>query len=109
MFEFSARMLVLAAISFSISLAQQTTATITGTITDQSGAAVPNVTVKATELATNAVRETKTAESGGYILPFLPSGDYSVTATGSGFQAQKVDRITLQVQQTARIDLQLKL
>src|SRR5438128_1558550 len=82
-------------------LAQETTATLLGTATDPSGAVLPNVAIKATNLATNAVRETLSDASGNYTIPFLPSGDYSVTASLTGFQAQKIERLTLQVQQTA--------
>ncbi len=89
--------------------AQQTTATLTGRITDPAGAVIPNISVKATNLATNAARETKTDETGSYNLPFLPAGDYSVTASATGFQTQRLDRITLQVQQTARVDMQLRI
>jgi Carboxypeptidase regulatory-like domain/TonB dependent receptor len=89
-------------------LAQETTATLLGVATDPSGAVLPNVTIRVTNLATNISRETKSDASGSYSLPFLPAGDYSITATVGGFQAQKVDRITLQVQQAARVDFQLK-
>src|SRR5437764_4933527 len=98
-----------AAICCSIVSAQQTTATLIGIITDPAGAAIPNVVVKATNLATNTTRETKTDESGSYTLPFLPAGDYNVTAAAAGFQVQKTDRLTLQVQQVARLNMQLRL
>ena len=88
--------------------AQQTTATLVGTITDVSGAVMPNVVVRATNLSTNAQRDTRTDESGAYTLPFLTAGDYSVTATLPGFQVQKIDKVTLQVQQTARLDFAMK-
>jgi hypothetical protein len=88
--------------------AQETTATLLGNTTDSTGAILPNVTVRAMNLATNTARETKSDASGTYSLPFLPAGDYTVTAALTGFQAQKIDRITLQVQQSARVDFQLK-
>ena len=101
---------VLAVVMFiSSAHAQQTTATLTGTVTDPVGAVVADVTITATNLATNAVRETLTGDTGSYTLPFLPAGDYSVTAVAPGFQKQKIDRITLQVQQTARVDVQLRI
>ena len=109
MFQLLRKAVFLPVLCTVIMLAQQTTATLTGIITDPAGAVIPNVTVKATNLATNAVRETKTAETGSYTLPFLPAGDYSVTASAGGFQTQRIDRITLQVQQTARVDLQLRI
>jgi hypothetical protein len=89
-------------------LAQVTTATLLGTATDPSGAVLPNVAVKATNLATNASRETLSDVSGNFTLPFLTAGDYDVSASLAGFQAQKIKGLTLQVQQTARIDFQFK-
>ena len=88
--------------------AQQTTATLVGTITDNSGALMPNVSVRATNLATSVSRETSTDSSGNFTLPFLPSGTYDVTATSKGFKAQKLSGILLQVQQTVRADFQLQ-
>ncbi|MEJ7608986.1 MAG: TonB-dependent receptor [Bryobacteraceae bacterium] len=87
---------------------QQTTATLVGSATDSSGAILPEVLVRVTNLATNAVREAKTDASGGYSLVFLPAGDYSVASALKGFQASKVESVTLQVQQTARVDFNLK-
>ena len=58
--------------------AQETAATLVGSISDASGAVVPEVLVRATNLATNVSRESKSDGSGNYTLPFLPAGDYSV-------------------------------
>src|SRR5260370_22565017 len=88
--------------------AQETTARWRGVATDPSGAMLPSVPVRVTNLATNTSRETKTDASGASSIPFLPAGDYSIAATLAGFQTQKVDRMTLQVQQSARVDFQLK-
>jgi len=87
--------------------AQETTATLVGAVTDSSGAAVADVAIHATNLDTNVSRDAKTDSAGNYTIPFLPSGEYAVTASIAGFQTQKVDRLTLQVQQTARIDFKL--
>ncbi len=87
--------------------AQQTTATLTGIVTDSSGAPVPNVKVKATSTRTNAVRETTTNEAGSYSLPFLAAGEYNIDTTKEGFQSGKVTGLTLQVGLTARVDVQI--
>ncbi len=98
--------LMLLAAPFPIS-AQETTATLVGAVTDSTGAVVPSVVVRATNLATNTRRETQTDASGNYSIPFLPAGDYTVTATLTGFQTQKAERVTLQIQQVARLDFKL--
>src|SRR5438132_6602727 len=87
---------------------QTTTATLLGTVVDSSGAVGVGVTVAATNLATNARREATTDQAGNYSIPSLPAGEYRVTATHEGFQAQRVDRVTLQVEQSARVDFTLK-
>lgn len=87
--------------------AQQTAATLTGTVTDSTGANMPDVVVRATNRNTNLVRETRSDASGSYSIPFLPAGEYNVQATKQGFRTQKLDNLTLQVGQTARVDLQL--
>src|SRR5262245_57693880 len=88
--------------------AQQTTATVLGTISDPSGAAVPGVSVQALNLATNVARETTSDSSGSYSIPNLPPGSYKVTASKTGFQTARLDNVTLQVEQVARLDLRLE-
>ena len=100
--------LLLLALAVPPALAQQTTATLLGTVSDSSGAVVPGVTIRVTNLANQVSRETKSDDS-GLTLPFLPSGEYSVSATADGFKVQKVDRVILGVQQTGRVDLKLEL
>src|SRR3954471_8945511 len=87
---------------------QQTAATLVGTVTDSTGAVVSNAVVRVTNLATNVTREAESDQTGSYNIPFLTVGDYSVTATQKGFQTSRVERVTLQVQQTARVDFILK-
>ena len=87
---------------------QQTTATLLGTVVDSSGAAVSGVAVRATNLATNIVREAITDPSGNYTLPFLTAGSYRLNASHEGFQAQKIESLELQVGQSARADFTLK-
>src|SRR5438128_2026581 len=97
--------LLLAAV---VAHAQQTTATLLGTVTDPSGAAVPGVTVQASNLGTNVVREATSDSGGAYSIPNLSPGNYRVRASKEGFQAARVDLVTLQVEQAARLDLILE-
>lgn len=55
-----------------VAIAQVVTATLTGTVTDSSGATVPGATVTATETSTGTSRSTQTSAEGVYTLPFLP-------------------------------------
>ncbi len=88
--------------------AQQTSATLTGTLTDSSAAALPGVSVRVVNKATNLSREAKSDDSGTYTLAFLPAGDYTLSATREGFRSNRIESLTLQVGQTARVDLQLQ-
>src|SRR5919108_4075083 len=89
--------------------AQTYTATLTGTVVDPGGAAVPKVQVVAVNQATKLEHKTETSEAGVYRLPFLPIGTYVVTAELSGFKKVVSSEIQLEVNQTARVDLTLEL
>jgi hypothetical protein len=67
-------------------LAQEFRGTISGVVTDPSGAAVPGVQVTATETQTGTKTQTVSNAEGQYTLPFLLPGDYQVQATGPGFK-----------------------
>lgn len=60
--------------------AQTTFATITGTVFDASGAAVPNASITVTSLETNYKNSAQSNESGNYTIPQLREGAYSLTA-----------------------------
>jgi len=94
--------------ALSVANAQQTTATLLGSVTDATGAAVAGVAIQAANLATNVQREALTDASGAYSLPNLPPGTYRVTATKTGFQVARAESVTLQVEQAARLDLRLE-
>jgi len=69
-----------------VAAAQATRGTILGTITDQTGAAMPGVTVIATETRTNISHETVTNETGNFTLPNIPDGIYNIKAELQGFK-----------------------
>jgi predicted porin len=89
-------------------LAQQETATITGTVTDGTGAVVPGATVTVTNVLTNISLATQTDDRGAFVVPSLRPGEYSLTAELSGFQKTIRSGVILQVAQVARIDLTLQ-
>jgi len=86
----------------------QTFGEITGEIKDPSGAVTPNVSVTVTNTATNVARSTVTNNSGVYSFPDLVPGTYQVRVTAPGFDTVVKTGIELQVQQTARVDFELR-
>src|SRR5438552_3211020 len=75
----------------------QTTAQISGTVKDQTGAVLPGTEIKATQTATGAVRAGISAEGGGYVIPNLPVGPYIIEASLPGFRTYVQSGIVLQV------------
>jgi hypothetical protein len=97
------------AVCVPFSHAQTSFGTITGSITDPTGALVPNATVTITNLGTNGVRTLTTDDSGSYNVPSLSPGQYVVKATAQGFSTQQGTPIVLAADQTARLDFKLAL
>ncbi len=93
---------------FGISASAQTTGEITGVITDSSGAAVKGASISVMNKATNAVRQTTSNDEGVYAFPSLMPGAYSLKVEQTGFKSSVRDGLTLEVQQTARIDISLE-
>jgi Carboxypeptidase regulatory-like domain len=84
-------------------------ATIVGTVTDPSGAAVPNVKITLTNLETGLVHSAVTGDSGQYAVPELKIGHYDAKAEASGFKIAEQKGLVLQVGDRARIDFQMQL
>lgn len=89
--------------------AQITTAEITGTISDPGDAVLTGATVTATNVSTNTQRSVTTSNVGGYSIPALPPGVYTLRVEMKGFNSQVRTGIELQVAQVLRIDLTLQL
>ena len=92
----------------SMLVAQTSTGSITGNVTDQSGAAVPGAHIKITSELTGTSRETVSDPTGLYQALFLPVGRYSITVSAPGFQETTQTGIGLDVQQALRFDIALK-
>ena len=87
--------------------AQETTATIVGTVTDQSGGVLPGVTVSLRHVPTGRSFEAVSGAEGNYLATLLPIGEYEMTFTLSGFQARSVRGVTLAVNDRVQIDATL--
>jgi hypothetical protein len=83
-------------------------ATIVGTVTDQTGAALPKVAVTATNAATGKVSNTTSNDDGQYVLPGLALGQYTLKAQGTGFKVVEQKNIVLNVGDRIRIDFQMQ-
>jgi hypothetical protein len=89
-------------------LANDPTGTLTGTVTDVSGATVPSARVSVTNEATNAVREALTNEDGDFTIALLPPAHYRVAVEKTGFRRAVMSDVSLDVEQTARVDFTLQ-
>jgi len=89
-----------------VSFAQN--ATIVGTVTDPSGAVMPNVNVTATNAATGWTRTIPTNDAGQYVVPDIQIGHYNIKAEASGFKVSEQKDVLLQVGDRLRVDFQMK-
>jgi hypothetical protein len=87
--------------------AQTSSGAIAGNIQDISGAVVPNITVTATNDATQTVSVTKSTSTGSYRFPNLPLGTYTVTAVAPGFSNATETGVIVQISSTTALDIKL--
>ena len=88
--------------------AQNPTGTLTGTVVDNSGAALPGVTITATSPNLQGQRSVQTGGNGSYKLAFLPPGVYSVTYELEGFKTS-VKEVKISAAQTSVADVSMEL
>jgi hypothetical protein len=86
---------------------QAVTAKLVGTVADPSGAIVPDAKVTVRNQQTNQARTAVTDSLGNYEFPFLPGGVYALAVEARGFQKAEVSSFQLNVDQVARVDVQL--
>ncbi|MBC7928328.1 MAG: carboxypeptidase regulatory-like domain-containing protein, partial [Bryobacteraceae bacterium] len=89
-------------------IAQTSTGTIIGTITDSTGATVAGAKVVVTNTGTNTRLEVSSNEEGGYTAPLLPPGSYNLDVSANGFKTVNQSGIQLRIQQQARVDVVLQ-
>ncbi|PYT30884.1 MAG: hypothetical protein DMG57_06920 [Acidobacteria bacterium] len=86
---------------------QQVTAAITGVVTDPSGAPIANAAVTAKDTQRGTAWTTQTNDAGAYNLPRVPIGIYDISVQAKGFQTAVRPAIQLEINQTARVDVQM--
>ena len=88
--------------------AQKLTGTISGTVTDSSGAAVSGATITATNTTTSKTFNAKTDAHGNYTIPELPDSIYNVMISVANFKEFRAQRAVVHVDTTTTIDAQLQ-
>jgi hypothetical protein len=105
----NACLMAVAAVLFAGALHGQTTfATITGTVTDSSGAVVPGATVVATHTTTNAQTTAQSNDAGIYTLSQLREGQYSLRAKAAGFKEFLATNVELIARDYRRLDISME-
>ena len=92
----------------SVSYAQTFRGGIEGTVTDSAGAAIPQAQVTAKNVGTDLSRTTETNDQGFYFFAELPLGEYTITASKTGFSTFIAQGIHVEVSARARVDVQLR-
>jgi hypothetical protein len=95
-------------LSAGVALPQSFTGSITGTVRDATGAAVPGVQITVVNVNTNEIRRTESGAVGGYTLPALPPGTYRLEAKRTGFKGFSRPNIIVSVNQQIAIDIALE-
>jgi len=88
----------------SVTLAQKSTAAINGTVTDPSGAVIPQATVRLRNVLTGVERSTVTNETGSYVFVDVLPGRYTLKVTKEGFSTATQPEFEMYVNQTATFD-----
>ncbi|MGB6482889.1 MAG: carboxypeptidase regulatory-like domain-containing protein [Candidatus Acidiferrales bacterium] len=101
--------LILLLLAFATTAAAQNNATLQGTVTDPSGAAVPNANVTVMDQATGVIRQTKTTSTGFYQVAQLPPSQYTVTIEATGFQKSQTTNVTVLAEQFRGLEVVLQL
>src|SRR6185369_16915312 len=102
------KVIVTALLFAAAAAAQTSTATVVGRVTDATGAVVPAVEIKITNLGTNISQAGSSNEVGDFTIPLLNPGRYTLEASSKGFHTYKHAEFALEVAQVQRIDITLQ-
>jgi Carboxypeptidase regulatory-like domain len=100
-------MVCITALCFSPRSFGQAIGSFSGTITDKSGSSIAGASVTVTSQGTGVVRDTKTDETGHYIVNYLPVGAYTIHVQFQGFQSAEVKDLRLQIDESRELDFAL--
>jgi hypothetical protein len=101
------RLLALLILAVAVAPAQEITGSITGTVSDNTGAVVPEATIVAINLDTASEARSATDAGGNFLLPVLRAGRYRVTVERTGFQRYVIDDVRVNTSERARVDVVL--
>lgn len=101
-------LILIPCLSLTVSIAQSSTGKLFGTVSDQSGAVLAKVPVKARNLQTSFTREARSADDGSYEILELPIGKYEIAAEAPGFKKYVRQQVTVSVNHESRVDIVLK-
>ena len=88
-------------------LAQSPTGAVQGTVTDVTGAVIPNAHVTITNTGTNQTKTIDTDGAGRFQAPLLPPGNYNVQVTATGFRPDRQDNVTVEVSESHPVNFSL--
>ncbi len=107
--KYRSSLLAVAAVTLLPCVHAQSTATLSGTVKDPSGAVLPGAQIVIRNVGTGIERALASDSAGQYVAASLPPGDYTVTATASGFGTFTAQRLTLLVDARANLDIAMSL
>jgi hypothetical protein len=96
-------------LSVSAGIAQQITGSVTGTVTDPTGATVSGAAAKLTNTGTGAVQDATTDGAGDFRFLLLPPGNYTLQVTSSGFKTFRRDGIIVEVDRSIAVPVSLQI
>ncbi len=103
-FHYFAGCALAVAVSVPLASAQTVTGSITGEVTDSTGAVIPNARITAENVDTGVRNLTTTNADGVYSIRFLPIGHYKVAIDAQGFSSETVPPFTLEINQTVKLN-----